>query len=307
MDAVLHFFAGASASVSVKLFSSVDDVLWLSRFLTPNLSTETRVKNALVYAGVCLLQTCLAFIISTGGETAMDEILKKYFGDDSLSSDKLLTFISGTVLGVYSIVLGITYYREEIIGSYDEVQRDDVTTNTVNNSEENDCVRDDDEACSILENNTHNTARTSTDSELEIHSSSSLSSDEGFYPKPKATNESTGVEPSQNGVECQAGTKVFDLKELTTTEKNELKPSSLLVIAFIGSLDDLTLFVPLLVGKTFHIFELVVGAMIAVLIILCFCFFLVRCEIVSDFIQRIPVCLIVFSLSIFLLVKGIIL
>jgi len=259
MDAFLHYFAGTSQAVSVKLLSSVDDILWLSTFLTPNLSIKTRINNALVYTAVCLLQTCLAFLISTGGETAIDELLKKHFGDHIVSSDKLLTLISGTVLGIYAVVLGIAYYQEEIIGSNNE----DVEYNSI------------------------------------LHSCP-LSPEEG----KNAKNDSTTVEPFQIDYDDP---EELDLKELTMKEENESETSSpsLFIIAFIGSLDDLTLFVPLLVGKTFHMFELIAGAMIAVVIILCFCVFLVKCKIVSDFLQKIPLCVIVFIFSIVILVKGI--
>merc|ERR1719469_318031 len=87
--------------------------------------------------------TCLAFLISTGGEAAIDELLKKHFGENRVSSDKLLTLISGTVLGIYAVILGITYYQEEIIGRNDEdvgynsIPLYDATNNAAKNNEEN--------------------------------------------------------------------------------------------------------------------------------------------------------------------------
>jgi len=309
MDALLHYFAGTSQAVSVKLLSSVDDILWLSTFLTPNLSIKTRINNALVYTAVCLLQTCLAFLISTGGEAAIDELLKKHFGENRVSSDKLLTLISGTVLGIYAVVLGVTYYQEEIIGRNDEdvgynsIPLYDATNNAAKNNEENVTVETvgDGKTSLILG---ENSGTPKTEFEFDVFRSCSLSSEE----ETNAKNDSTKIEPFQIDIDYRPDVGKIDLKELTMKEENESETSSsssLFVIAFIGSLDDLTLFVPLLVGKTFHIFELISGAMIAVLIILCFCFFLVRCKIVSDFLQKIPLCVIVLIFSIIILVKGI--
>lgn len=263
MDAAFHFFTAASAAVCVKLISSVDDVLWLSAFLTPNFSSKTRVRNASVYACVCLLQTCLAFFISTGGEAALDKLVERYFGDHELSSDKLLMFISGTCLGVYAVVLGITYYHEEIVGDNNGERRNDVEYKNVNN--EVDDTADDKENNWTIEMSNHKVAYTKIDLERDTDTCSSSLSEENAEPKSP----------------------------------------SLVAIAFLGSLDDLTLFVPLLAGKTFHFLELVSGAMVAVLIILCLCFCLVRCKFLSDIIQSIPIFVIVFIFSIILLLKGI--
>ena len=69
------FLGGISAAIVVKLTSSIDDVLWLSAFLTPKLSHHQRTQNAMTYTVVCLLQTCLAFIISTFGEKGIERLV----------------------------------------------------------------------------------------------------------------------------------------------------------------------------------------------------------------------------------------
>jgi len=286
MDDILHFFTAASAAVCVKLVSSVDDILWLSAFLTPNFSSETRVRNASVYAGVCLLQTCLAFLISTGGETALDKLTDKYFGDHELSGDKLITIISGTTLGVYAIVLWTIYYKEEIIGTNDGEGRDDIEYNSVSN-EINHTVEEKENNWTI-EMSKCKAAHTKPDPEPDTDSCCSRSSEE--------------IESDIKSKTADSDIETIDPRK----ENAEPWSSSLFAIAFLGSLDDLTLFVPLLAGKTFHFFELVAGAMIAVLMILSLCFCLVRCKFLADIIQRIPVCAIVFIFSIVLLVKGIV-
>merc|ERR1719223_996399 len=89
-------------------------------------------------------------------------------------------------------------------------------------------------------------------------------------------------------------------KEPTATRKTR----DLFMISFLGSLDDLTLFIPLLVGKTFGVVELSLGTVIATSIIVIFCVFLVKCKPVADFLERLPLCVIVISFSVGLLLKG---
>jgi hypothetical protein len=88
--------------------------------------------------------------------------------------------------------------------------------------------------------------------------------------------------------------------------RNNKQSRSLAIIAFLGSIDDLTLFVPLLVGKALTILQLVLGAMMATLLIIVLCIFLTRCEIVANILEKIPLVAIVAAFSVILLVKGII-
>jgi len=97
-----------------------------------------------------------------------------------------------------------------------------------------------------------------------------------------------------------------------STNDNNNSPKSCLsatsrtlpIVAFLGSLDDLTLFVPMLVGKTFGIFELILGSIVAGTIIVVLCCFITKCEMISNFLMRIPMAVIVAVFSVILLVRG---
>jgi len=79
---------------------------------------------------------------------------------------------------------------------------------------------------------------------------------------------------------------------------------SLIVIAFIGSLDDLTLFVPLLVGKAIGWMQLILGAGLATCMIILVCLSLTCCTTVTSFLSRLPLWGIVFTFSTYLLIRG---
>mmetsp|Transcript_66280 Transcript_66280/g.146802 ORF Transcript_66280/g.146802 Transcript_66280/m.146802 type:complete len:251 (+) Transcript_66280:189-941(+) len=84
------------------------------------------------------------------------------------------------------------------------------------------------------------------------------------------------------------------------------KQQTLFVIAFIGSVDDLTLFVPMLVGKGFDLVQLVLGAFIAASVIVTLCIFIGLCKPIADCLSKVPLCLIVIVFAVVLLLKGLV-
>ena len=67
---VVAWLAQSGSAFVLKVASSIDDVVWFAAFLHGQLSVRERVKNAAVYAAVCLAQTVLAWVIATSGAAA---------------------------------------------------------------------------------------------------------------------------------------------------------------------------------------------------------------------------------------------
>lgn len=96
-----------------------------------------------------------------------------------------------------------------------------------------------------------------------------------------------------------------NLAEAPAASKGELERTrTLFVIAFIGSVDDLTLFVPMLVGKGFDPVQLMAGAFLAASTIVCFCVFIGLCKPIADCLSKIPLAAIVICFASVLLVRG---
>ena len=283
VNAVFAFFSSVGAAISVKIISSIDDVLWLSSFLTPDHPMEVRLKNSIVYTAVCMAQTFLAYIISTGGEKAIDGILTEFFGENAISTDKFLTLLSGSALAIYAVMLVNEYVRNDILG----IDDDDEEAHKSDRGYESIPCQEPREADIELKG-------------LEEKQKASSDIEKSSTVETATTISSDG---SQSNIVGEIQDEDFKSEHTTTREKNESK--KLVVIAFLGSLDDLTLFVPLLVGQTFHILELIIGAFIATCIILFICFFLVQCKLVAEIIQNIPLCFIVVAFSLALIVKGV--
>jgi hypothetical protein len=253
-SSIANFGAGVSSAIVVKLASSIDDVLWLSAFLTPRLKPKERLCNVLTYTSVCLMQTCLAFLLSTFGSSVIDEVLGGA-DDKRMSTDRLLTLISGSALLLYSIYLRI----ESCFENVPEESQDYVSV------------------------------------------------------APNASFGSTGEDADSMDREVVNHSAMMEVMEIEEQEKvddetvrNSKQSRSLAIVAFLGSMDDLTLFVPLLVGKAFTILQLVLGSMMATLLIIVLCIFLTRCQIVANILEKIPLFAIVAAFSVILLVKGII-
>jgi hypothetical protein len=271
---IAAFVAGVAAAMAVKLASSIDDVLWLSTFLTPQISKRVRVQNAITYASVCLLQTCLAYILSQFGQSVLDNIMGGA-DDERMSTDRLLTLISGSALLVYSIVLGVDYYQENFGDErYKSVER-------ASSLEGNEAEVDEGDHNGVV---------------------NTVSKDDFDVELPKVSMQFDALEIEDDFHEDRSESDDEDDPAAPPFNK---KSRPLAIIAFLGSLDDLTLFVPMLVGKTFGIFELIVGAMIATLFIVIMCVFLTSCKVVADLLEKIPLVAIVATFAIILLVKGI--
>merc|ERR1712157_8223 len=91
----------------------------------------------------------------------------------------------------------------------------------------------------------------------------------------------------------------------TRAQSEAMRSRTLFTMAFLGSLDDLTLFVPMLVGSEFDAIQLVIGSFIAASFIVLLCVFIGLCGPVARCLSAVPVVLIVGAFAVVLLTKGI--
>jgi hypothetical protein len=261
-SSIITFGAGVSAAIVMKLASSIDDVLWLSAFLTPRLTPKERFCNVLTYCSVCFLQTCLAFALSRFGFSVIDEVLGGA-DDQQMSTVRLLTLISGSSLLLYSVYLGIESCQK-------------------NNQVPGDQSREGAHVSVALSTSFE---RTGEVADYKTDNHPALETEEP-PEETIATVKSTGMNNNSH-------------QHLQSTR-------SLAILAFLGSIDDLTLFIPLLVGQVLTMLQLVHGAMIATSMIVLLCICLTRCEIIANILEQIPLVAIVATISFILLVKGIV-
>ena len=85
-------------------------------------------------------------------------------------------------------------------------------------------------------------------------------------------------------------------KENDTSQKEEQSSRALCTIAFLGSIDDAAIYIPLLVGKSFSFASLFVGASLSVGIILAISFGMGWCAPIAWVLERIPLFVIVLGL-----------
>jgi len=249
----MSWFAGVGAAVSIKLSSSIDDVVWLAPFLTNNESPAARMHNAAIYISVCLTQTVVAMAIAYSGDSLVSLLTRG--AKDAWSTDKILTVFAGSMLAIYSVKLAYEYFTDE--------------------GDENE--GGDGEA----------------ESSEEVASSSLC--DEESQEKELAL-----MAPDEDSPDEQ------HTKPLTRQRSSEdsKRSQTLFIIAFLGSVDDLTLFVPMLVGKGFDIVQLVIGGLIAASAIVLLCIFLGLCKPVADCLSKVPLAAIVIVFAVVLLTKG---
>jgi len=222
--------AGIGSACSLKLTSSIDDVVWLAPFLTRSESRASKLRNAIIYVSVCLIQTLIAMAIARSGDAVVSIITGHMSG--AWSTERILTVGAGVLLALYSVKLAFEYFRQ---GGDDKIEGD-----------------------------------------------------------VEASNATIGESLNPNSQEV--------LADSMRDESN--RSWSLFTISFLGSLDDLTLFVPMLVGREFDAIQLVVGSFIAASAIMLLCICIGHCRPVARCLSSVPVVLIVSTFAAILLVKG---
>ncbi|CAJ1423510.1 unnamed protein product [Effrenium voratum] len=251
---ILHWAAGVSAAISIKISSSIDDVVWLAPFLTNNVSKLSRIRNVSIYVAVCLVQTMLAMCIAYSGNKVVEILTRD--AKDAWSSEKILTVLAGSMLAVYSVKLLHEWWNETDDG--DENTKED--------------AGDENKYSKVSPG----------DQELGIGGEISPSRQQSRQLMASARNrpiESANADVSWMEAHVRAA--------------ESAQTQTLFVIAFIGSLDDLTLFVPMLVGKGFDFMQLSIGALTAAMLIVIICLFVGLCQPVADCISKIPLFVIV--------------
>eukprot|EP00931_Biecheleriopsis_adriatica_P070621 TRINITY_DN4439_c0_g1_i2.p1 TRINITY_DN4439_c0_g1~~TRINITY_DN4439_c0_g1_i2.p1 ORF type:complete len:286 (-),score=36.15 TRINITY_DN4439_c0_g1_i2:115-888(-) len=249
---LVHWVAGVGAAISIKLSSSIDDVVWLAPFLTQNISWVTRSRNIAIYVTVCLVQTVLAMCIAYSGDKVVEMLTRN--SKDAWSSEKILTVIAGILLVLFAIKLIFCEEADE-----EETKEDE--------GEENKYAK---------------------------VAPSDEGGEAGIVPGRQGSRQlSARNRPieSANGEEAQLA-------------EDTKGPQTLFVMAFVGSLDDLTLFVPMLVGKGFDMIQLIIGSLIASTIIVMICLLAGLCRPVADCLSAIPLPAIVMAFAVMLLTKS---
>eukprot|EP00913_Durusdinium_trenchii_P023679 g22243.t1 len=280
--AKLMQFDGAHIACHLLLTNAKDDVVWLAPFLTNNVSQLSRTRNTAIYVSVCLVQTMLAMCIAYSGNKIVEYLTRD--AKDAWSSEKILTVLAGSMLALYSIKLLYEWWTE---------------------SEEENDEKDEEESCIV-----------------KCVKCTSLPGNVPSYLQPRRyakVSPETDVEDgeltpmwqehkhndSSNEIEIQS--KAPSQKEPLAAEAvwaETAQTQTLFVIAFIGSLDDLTLFVPMLVGKGFDFIQLIIGALTASGLIVSICLFVGLCQPVADCISKVPLFAIVVGFATLLLAKS---
>lgn len=259
------WLVGLASAFGIKLSSSIDDVVWLAPFLTANSSVAVRMQNSAIYTSVCLCQTMVAMIIAYSGTQAVRAITGG--AKDAWSTEKILTVGAGCLLALYSVKLSYEWYQE---CGEEEAANEAQTENPDGGSYAKVATTEGNGAA---------------DGDLEMASGKPLS------------NRQQQMVP---GVEVDSPDKAQEAIDKADKDRQQ----TLFVIAFIGSVDDLTLFVPMLVGKGFDVVQLMLGAFFATVVILSFCICIGMCKPIADCLSKIPLAAIVIVFATVLLVRG---
>jgi len=304
---VVEWLTSVAEAFGLKMASSIDDVIWFAVFLAPDISKAERTKNVAVYMGVCFTQTVIAFVIATSGEVAIDKLTDG--GVDNFSSERILTLIAALGLACFSIKLG----REEVQERYGEdvsclaglsLCGADVKNFFLRRTEASPARDALDPAGVDVELATVKEAASDDVSPLHVRVKSTSESDDDATHDSEGDGTTLARCGSSDAEQISAAEDAEEEKD--SPEEDTARTGTtktLFAIAFCGSLDDLTLFVPLLVGGDIGPVALVIGSMGAVCIIVTFCVFLNFFKPIASFLQAIPLVCITSAFATFLFIK----
>lgn len=273
------WLVGLCSAFGIKLSSSIDDVVWLAPFLTSNSSRSIILQNSLIYTSVCACQTVVAMAIAYGGRRAVEALTGG--NKDAWSPEKILTVGAGCMLTLYSFKLTHEYIQENCGAAEEE-------NGAMNESPEQ---------------GTYNKVATNEGEATQYESGRAkgccgpggpMDGGEMELAKPQSAREMMPNMP------IDAPNAEQEALEKADKERQQ----TLFVIAFIGSVDDLTLFVPMLVGKGFDLPQLMIGALAAATTIVIICVCIGQCKPIADCLSAVPLAAIVIVFAIVLLLKG---
>jgi len=285
------WIVGLASAFGIKLSSSIDDVVWLAPFLTANSSMATRMQNSAIYTSVCLCQTMVAMIIAYSGRKAVRAITGN--SKDAWSTEKILTVGAGILLSLYAVKLTYEWIQE----MNEPEEGENGAENEGGNPEGGSYAK------------VATTEGEAVDGEKQ--------SDRGGAKWCCTTNQG-GTGAGDGDVEMASGKPLSarsrevapvavdspDVAQAAIDKADKERQQTLFVIAFIGSVDDLTLFVPMLVGKGFDIVQLMLGCLMATIVILTFCICIGLCKPIADCLSKIPLAAIVIVFATVLLLKA---
>lgn len=305
---------GVLSAIVLKLVSSIDDVLWLSPFMTANISYTVRMQNASVYMAVCLLQTAIAKIIASSGKKVTESLMHGW--KHAWSPEKTLTFGAGLLLAIYSVKLLYEYlYEQDEDEPEEEKEQFDSKPKDIEMQAQFQALVSKDQfympnaSDADAEKAGYKQITQSETKGLAADKSENLPENAGVQRQTSSMSEMLRQESGRQELLRQMSPfpeDYFDPSARRASTKIEQKQKqALCVIAFIGSIDDLTLFVPMLVGKGLGYVQLISGAAFAVFVILTICVGVGLCKPVANILSSIPICLIVALFATTLLTKSV--
>ena len=229
------------SAIAMKLTSSIDDVVWLVPFLIIK-NRRKVIIHVSIYMWVCLIQAILALAIAQGGVAALDAMTATKKG---WSSDKILSVGAGGLLFAY----GLWLLREWWLDDDDDDDGEGGDNGGEGESE--------------------SLVGSGDDKEKRERPCDDYGSDKDGKHSSSGGDEEGGSLGADLCGCCGTGGGGSDGE--VAGKKQERSTNSLFVVAFLGSLDDLTLFVPMLVGQAMNWLELREYLVLVLVLVVCAC------------------------------------
>ena len=317
----------------LKLTTSMDDILWLSPFLAmKDGDTTYRFHCGLIYAAICLLVTMEALIIkvaaSYGFEALIHALAPRKDGHDSSGDNnededeapywtapRLLCILASICIASFALKEwkegrednDDTGERKDVVVSRPSEDDEVPTVQTTQLSDSRRSSNSSDRDYKTFARNTVHVQRLDDEEAQQVHDDRQ----EGHQ------EEGTSMDHLPSHVQLRQGSEYESLPSLDTDERDLSNEegkvdkaaekhtlSTLLVVAFFGTLDDLALFSAVLMGRSIQYSSLLCGSMLAAAFVVLISWGVSMVTPFKMAIKRIPLWALLLAISLYILLDG---
>jgi len=274
---VATFVGLCALALVTKLSSSVDDVAWL----LPYMKARHRWLNAVVYVLLMLAVVGTSILFSICGKEAVEALVS----DDGgwWTTERVLTVIAATLLACYTVYLFYDWYTGD---DDDEEEDEDGDKSDQEASKEPKVAEEASPTAESSEDGDSVVVEVELKPGVEHIVIAEQAAAEEKQAELEATNEATQYQVEEDDKKAEEeDEKVATQKEPTTF--------SLITVALLGSLDDLSVFFGLLLSGTFNPYNLLVGVFLGSIVVVLICIGATFLRPVVWVIERIPLFVII--------------
>ena len=295
-------FSLIAAAFVVKIGISIDDVLWLTPFIsTKTQSIAKRCSFGALYIFVNTLITSGSIGVSIGARSLFYFLVKS--NDDFWDAERILGTASSIILFLFAVYLFYEWYDDKYLHTDidNENENENGEYETIGESKDNDIVMD------INDNRELSQSKAHSESEIETETETLLDYDDRKRMQ-LCKDDINNSDNDNNNDNNNNDSEIDDDNDNDSEGKNSrLTSKRLLFIAIVGSLDQFVVLAVMLLSGSFIWYQIVIGVSFGTILILIMVTVISQIKCIINIVEKIPLWFITLLLSLYTLIDTFVL